>query len=202
MGLRLYIIFAIAIGVVAAGYSDNDVNDKPRYYPDSRDYDDDELDEELNYIGGKVQTIEQKLEREIKEHPPNRRRRAKYRNLFKHIMNILEKGVKMVPMISNLLDQISETGSDDDDVVGGDESAKSAKLAKSAKSAEYYSTTINVDDDVDDNDDDDGGDDNDNAVVADDNDNAVVADESAKSVKSAIPVEPAKTKPAESFEYY
>merc|ERR1712142_281972 len=106
MGLRLYIIFAIAIGVVAAQrkrYSDYDVNYRPRYNPDSRDYDDDELDEELNFIGGKVQTIEQKLEREIREHPPNRRRRAKYRDFFKHVMNIFEKGVKFVPMILRYL---------------------------------------------------------------------------------------------------
>merc|ERR1712142_670108 len=160
MGLRLYIIFAIAIGVVAAQrkrYSDYDVNYRPRHGPDSRDYDDDELDEELNFIGGKVQTIEQKLEREIREHPPNRRRRAKYRDFFKHVMNIFEKGVKFVPMISQILDKLSKNGSKDDVVVGADESTKSAK---SAKAAEY---DPNVDDD----------------------DAAVVEDESVKSAKLA-----------------
>merc|ERR1712142_269587 len=110
MGLRLYIIFAIAIGVVAAQrkrYSDYDVNYRPRYNPDSRDYDDDELDGELNYIRDSVQFVEHKLEREIREHPLNRRRRAKYRDFFGNIFNIVDKVIKAVPKVSQLLDKLS-----------------------------------------------------------------------------------------------
>merc|ERR1712142_1235708 len=114
MGLRLYIIFAIAIGVVAAQrkrYSDYDVNYRPRYNPDSRDYDDDELDGELNYIRDSVQFVEQKSEREIREHPLNRRRRAKYRDIFGDISNIFHKVVEAVAdsgrKVSQLLDKIT-----------------------------------------------------------------------------------------------